>query len=152
MRASNCIVHASFNILYLHNFYNVLQVCYKYFFRLGRQAEGTWESCVQIILFLTFRESIPQSVAFTIVYLYPYSTTGLFYVIYKIFICQSWRRGTKCDCKLDWLWVRSPLEEIKYIFTFIFSFLRSGVQTKRGAGFRHLTRNVSRQKVVNERS
>ena len=33
---------------------------------------------------------------------------------------QSWRRGTKCDCKTDWLWLRSPLEEIKYLFTFIF--------------------------------
>ena len=26
-------------------------------------------------------------------------------------------RGTKCDCKIDWLWVRSPLEEIKYLLT-----------------------------------
>ena len=25
---------------------------------------------------------------------------------------QSWRSGTKCDCKIDWLWVRSPLENI----------------------------------------
>ena len=30
----------------------------------------------------------------------------------------------------DWLWVRSPQEEIKYLFTFIFSFLRSGVEAK----------------------
>ena len=28
---------------------------------------------------------------------------------------QSWRRGTKCDCKTDCLWVRSPLEEMKYL-------------------------------------
>ena len=41
--------------------------------------------------------------------------------------CQSWRRGTKCDCKNVWLWVRSPLEEIKYLFKFIFPFFRSGV-------------------------
>ena len=27
---------------------------------------------------------------------------------------QSWRSGTKCDCKTDWLWDRSPLEEMKY--------------------------------------
>ena len=41
---------------------------------------------------------------------------------------RSWRRGTKCDCKIDWLWVGSSLEEMKYfLFTFIFSFLRSGV-------------------------
>ena len=48
-------------------------------------------------------------------------------------------QGTKCDCKIDWLWVQSPFEEIKYIFTFIFLFLRSG-----GAEFRHSTRNDSR--------
>ena len=41
---------------------------------------------------------------------------------------QSWRRDAKCDCKIDWLWVRYPLEEGKYLFTFIFSFLRSGVE------------------------
>ena len=33
---------------------------------------------------------------------------------------QSWRRGTKCDCKIGWLWFRSPLEEMKYLFTFLF--------------------------------
>ena len=36
-------------------------------------------------------------------------------------------RGTKCDCK-NWLWVRSPLEEVKYLLKFIFPFLRSGVE------------------------
>ena len=41
---------------------------------------------------------------------------------------QSWRRGRKCDCKIDCLWVRSPLEEVKYLFTFISSFRRSGVK------------------------
>ena len=41
---------------------------------------------------------------------------------------QSWRRGTKCN----WLQVRSPLEEIKYLAIFIFLFLRSGVEAKRG--------------------
>ena len=50
---------------------------------------------------------------------------------------QSWRKGTKCDCKIDWLWVRLLLEEVKYSFTFIFSFLRSGVEAKRGAEFHH---------------
>ena len=44
--------------------------------------------------------------------------------------------GTKCDCKRDWLWVRFPLDEIKYLFKFILpiSFLK----------FRHSTCNVSR--------
>ena len=32
---------------------------------------------------------------------------------------QSWRRGIKCDCKTDWLWVRSPLEEMKYLLIYI---------------------------------
>ena len=44
---------------------------------------------------------------------------------------QSWRSGTRCDCKTDWLWVRSPLEEMKYLLKFIFPFLRSGVEDKR---------------------
>ena len=54
------------------------------------------------------------------------------YLIITFYKChkwgRSWRRGTKCDCKIDWLWVRSPLEEVKYLFTIIFSFLRSGVE------------------------
>ena len=64
---------------------------------------------------------------------------------------QSWRIGTKCDCKTDWLWVRSPLEEMKYLLKFIFPFLRSGVEAKRGVEFCHLTCNASRirQKVGN---
>ena len=57
---------------------------------------------------------------------------------------QSWRRGTKCGCKIDWLWVRSPLDEKKYLFTFIFSILRSGGEAKRSVDFRHSTRNASR--------
>ena len=32
-------------------------------------------------------------------------------------------QGTKRDCKIDWLWVQSPLEEIKYLLRFIFSFI-----------------------------
>ena len=43
---------------------------------------------------------------------------------------------------INWLWVRSPLEEIK--LTFIFSFLRSDVEVKRGVEFRHLTLYASR--------
>ena len=55
---------------------------------------------------------------------------------------RSWRRGTKCGCKIEWLWVRSPLEEVKYLFTFIFSFLRSGVEAKRGVEFHLSTVNT----------
>ena len=39
------------------------------------------------------------------------------------------------------------LEKIKYLFTFIFSFLRSGVEAKRGVEFRHSTRNASRTRL-----
>ena len=28
---------------------------------------------------------------------------------------QSWRRGTNCNCTRDKLWVRFPLEEMKYL-------------------------------------
>ena len=41
-------------------------------------------------------------------------------------------RGTKCACKTDRLWVRSPLAEMKYLLKFILPFLRSGVADKRG--------------------
>ena len=60
-----------------------------------------------------------------------------------------WSRGIKCDSKTGWLWVRSPLEEMKYLLTFIFPFLRSDVEAKRGVGYS--TRNASRirQKVGN---
>ena len=53
--------------------------------------------------------------------------------------------------KTEWLWVRSPLEEMKYLLKFIFPFLRSGVEAKRGVEFCHSTRNASRiwQKVGN---
>ena len=45
----------------------------------------------------------------------------------------------------------SPLEEMKYLLKFIFPFLRSSVEAKRGVEFCHLTRNASRmwQKVGN---
>ena len=64
---------------------------------------------------------------------------------------QSWRSGSECDCTTDWLWVQSPLEKMKYLFKFIFPFLRSGVKAKRGVEFRHSIRNAFRirQKVEN---
>ena len=46
---------------------------------------------------------------------------------------------TKCDCKTDRLWVRSPLEEMTYLLKFIFPFLRSSVEAKRGVEFCHST-------------
>ena len=60
-------------------------------------------------------------------------------ISYKLQRSQSWRRGTKCDCKIDWFWILSPLEEMKYLFKFIIPFLRSGVEAKRGVEFRHST-------------
>ena len=38
------------------------------------------------------------------------------------FRSRSWRSGTRCGCKTDWLWVRSPLEEMKYLLKVIFPF------------------------------
>ena len=35
---------------------------------------------------------------------------------------QSWRSGTKCDCKTNWLWFRSSLEEMKYLLKLYFYF------------------------------
>ena len=56
--------------------------------------------------------------------------------------------ATECDCKSDWLWVR--LEEMKYLFKFIFRFLRSGVKAKPGVAFFHSTRHARiRQKMGN---
>ena len=49
------------------------------------------------------------------------------------------RRGAGvqvCDCERDWLWVRSPFEEIKYLLKFIFLFIRNGV----GRELRQLTK------------
>ena len=59
--------------------------------------------------------------------------------------------STKCDCKTEWLWVRSLLEEMKYLFNFLFSFFRHGVEAKRSVEFCQSARNASRirQKVGN---
>ena len=53
---------------------------------------------------------------------------------------QSWRRGTECHCKRDRLWIRFPLEGDNYL---IFSFLRSGVEAKRGVEFHHSIHSAS---------
>ena len=53
-------------------------------------------------------------------------------------LARSWRKGTKYDvCKRDWLWVQSPLGEMKYLFKLIFSFLSSGVEAKHDVEFRY---------------
>ena len=53
-----------------------------------------------------------------------------FYVVWCYGKINNW------DCNIDWLWVRSLLEQMNYLFPFIFSFLSSGVE-KRGIEFRH---------------
>ena len=45
--------------------------------------------------------------------------------------------GAQSDCKHDWLLVRSLFEKMKYLFKFIFPFLRSGVEAKRSVEFGH---------------
>ena len=52
--------------------------------------------------------------------------------VFYLYWGQSCCRGTRCDCKIDWLWVRSYP---------IFLFLRSGVKAKRGVEYLHSTRN-----------
>ena len=42
-------------------------------------------------------------------------------------------------CERRRLWVRSPLEKMKHLFEFIFSFLRSGFEAKRSVEFRQYT-------------
>ena len=57
------------------------------------------------------------------------------YGLLQIICAQSVTVNTK------WLWVRCPLQEIKYL---IFSILRFGIEAKRGVKFRHSTRNSSK--------
>ena len=56
-----------------------------------------------------------------------------------------------CDCICDWLWIRSPVDKMKYLLKFTFVLLHSGVEAKRGVEFRHSTRNASgiQQKMSN---
>ena len=51
------------------------------------------------------------------------------------------QRVKRCECKRDWLWIRSPLEEMKYLTV---SFLRSDDEAKRGVECHHSTRYASR--------
>ena len=105
-----------------------------------------------------------------IVYLrLPYTYTSYMYLpipsLYNFNICitmgiaalrhwgQWWCRGTKCDCKIDWLWDRFSLggnEIFIYIYIFVSALWCRG-EAKRGAKFRHSKRNASktRRKVGN---
>ena len=65
-----------------------------------------------------------------------------FHILLSTYVSEA--RKNKCDCKTDWLWVWSPLVEMKYFLKLIFPFLCSGVEAKRGVEFSHLTRNASR--------
>ena len=49
--------------------------------------------------------------------LYTHIFYSTIYIYFTFYWGRSWRRDTKCDCKIDWLWVRSPLEDVKYLFT-----------------------------------
>ena len=69
---------------------------------------------------------------------------GLFIKIKKmrpVTICgAASRSGTNCDCKTDWLWVRSPLEEMKYLLKklyFHFIGLVSRQSTALGSATQH---------------
>ena len=72
------------------------------------------------------------------------------FVLYILFLRPVVAQGHSVTvkptgCEFD------PREEMKYLFTFIFLFLRSGVEENRDVEFRHFIRNTSRtrQKVGN---
>ena len=73
------------------------------------------------------------------------------YTMNLYFFEASLGAGAQSVTVKPWLWVRSPLEEMKYLLKFIFPFLCSGGGDKRGVEFCHSTRNASRirQKVGN---
>ena len=47
---------------------------------------------------------------------------GIRYGLENSFRGMSWRRGKQCDYKRDWLRVRSPLDEMKYLLFFLFCY------------------------------
>ena len=57
------------------------------------------------------------------------------------------RRGTKCDCKIDWLWVRSPLEEIKYLLAFIIYFNFFALVSRQSATLSSATQHAMRPEL-----
>ena len=85
-------------------------------------------SCSKVLIVLDLLKKIGLSSANSI---YVYNTS------YLESICNILRRrGTKCDCNRNWLWVRYPLEKLKYLLKFIFSFFGSGVALS-GVEFLH---------------
>ena len=64
----------------------------------------------------------------------------MFFNFYLIDIIEG-SRGAGVSVPFQMLWVRFLREQMKYL---IFSFLRTGVEAKRGVKFRHSTHNASR--------
>ena len=73
-------------------------------------------------------------------------TSGIydFYIIIAILYNEDSCSAGVQVCQHNWVWVWSPLEEMKCLFKFKFSFLRSGVKAKHGVEFRHSIRNAFR--------
>ena len=67
-------------------------------------------------------------------------------------IIEASCRGTKCDCKLPGCGFDPPLEAIKYLLKFIFSFLRSSVEAKRGVELCHSTRNTFEKRRIRQKA
>ena len=42
-----------------------------------------------------------------------FSNINVLHTTFKLLLRPVVASGTRCDCKTDWLWVRSPLEEVK---------------------------------------
>lgn len=60
-------------------------------------------------------------------------------IIYKLYISRAAQVAQACHRKRDRLWVRYPLEEVKYYY-----FFRYGFEEKSKVEFHHSPRNVSR--------
>ena len=66
-------------------------------------------------------------------------------------LCHEWPLFKMLALYIHFFSNKSTLEEMTYVLKFLFPFLRSGIQAKRGVEFYHLPRNASRirQKVGN---
>ena len=85
-----------------------------------------WLSFIRSIIYMTKKAIVKKQ-------MYMNNNVYEAYIWGQSYIAQ----GDKCDCKRDWLWVRSSLEEIKYLYKCMFPFLRYGVETKRSIEFRY---------------
>ena len=93
---------------------------------------------------LNTRFPLPFSATYTAALLCAgYSVKLIWFDFFVILFGQaSCGAAAQCDCKTEWLWVRSPLDEMKYLLKFTFPFLRSGLKAKRGVEFCHSTCSV----------